>query len=153
MKTNATQRSLKVLRENGWTAHIVEKFLPARGTMKFPRRIDAFGIGDILAFRPPVGPKLTYHHDGGNEHYHDYEKGGIFSIEEGEKLLKSVLPGCIALVQCCPGASHAEHKAKILAIPEFHGWKLAGGRVFLQSWTKKGARGARKTWQMREEEL
>ena len=119
VKTNATQRSLKSLRENGWTAHIVEKFLPARGTMKFPRRIDAFGVGDILAFRPPMQD----------------------------------LPASIALIQCCPGASHAEHKAKILAIPEFHGWKLAGGRVFLQSWAKKGARGARKTWQMREEEL
>jgi hypothetical protein len=120
VKTNATQRSLKVLRENGWTAHIVEKFLPARGTMKFPRRIDAFGVGDILAFREPI---------------------------------EDFSPGQIALVQCCPGASHAEHKAKILAIPEAHGWKKAGGKIFLQSWAKKGARGARKTWQMREEEL
>jgi hypothetical protein len=119
VKTNATQRSLKSLRENGWTAHIVEKFLPARGTMKFPRRIDAFNFGDILVFREPI----------------------------------YALPGAIALVQCCPSASHAEHKAKILAIPEFYGWKKAGGRVFLQSWAKKGPRGARKTWQLREEEL
>ena len=119
MKTNAVQRSLKSLRENGWTCHIVEKFLPARGTMKFPRRIDAYGIGDILACRAPM---------------------------QG-------LGGSIALVQCCPGASHAEHKDKILAIPELKIWKDAGGRVFLQSWAKKGARGEVKRWAMREEEL
>lgn len=119
MKTNATKRSLKVLRENGWSCHIVEKYLPARGTMKFPRRIDAYGIGDILACRAPMGG----------------------------------LPGSIALVQCCPGASHAEHKDKILNIPEFGIWKRAGGRVFLQSWSRKGPRGAKKRWQLREEEL
>lgn len=51
-KTLATQRSLKKLRKEGWTCCIVEKFLPARGSMKFPRRIDAFGIGDILACNP-----------------------------------------------------------------------------------------------------
>lgn len=87
--------------------------------MKFPRRIDAFGVGDILAMRPPI-----------NE-----------------------LPGSIALIQCCPGASHAEHKDKILAIPEFEIWKAAGGRVFLQSWDKRGPRGEKKKWVMREDEL
>ena len=119
MKTNAVQRSLKSLRENGWSCHIVERFLPARGTMKFPRRIDAFGIGDILAMRSPM---------------------------EG-------LLGAIALVQCCPGASHAEHKEKILAIPELQIWKDAGGIVFLQSWSKKGPRGKVKRWELREEQL
>jgi len=119
MKTRATQRSLDHLRRNGWTVHIVEKYLPARGSMKFPRRIDAFGVGDILAMRPPMNG----------------------------------LPGSIALVQCCPGPSHAKHKDKILEIPEFDIWKKAGGRVFLQSWAKKGARGEKKRWTMREEEL
>lgn len=119
MKTNATQRSLGSLRENGWSCHIVEKYLPARGAMKFPRRIDAFNFGDILAMRPPMAG----------------------------------LRGSIALVQCCPGASHAEHKDKILSIPEYYIWKKSGGRVFLQSWAKKGPRGERKHWTLREEEL
>lgn len=123
-KTLATQRSLKSLRDNGWTACIVEKFLPARGDMKFPRRIDAFGFGDILACRPPT-----------------FIAGELL----GEK--------GIALVQCCPGASHAEHKEKILAIPEFHKWKAAGGLVFLQSWAKQGPRGKAKRWTLREEVL
>ncbi len=118
MKTRATQRSLEHLRKNGWTAHIVEKYIK-HPNMVFGKRIDAYGFGDLLACRPPMNG----------------------------------LPGSIALVQCCPGASHAEHKDKILAIPEFDIWKKAGGRVFLQSWMKKGPRGARKTWQLREDEL
>jgi hypothetical protein len=57
MKTSPTARSLAYLRKNGWTACVVEKWLPARGSMKFPRRIDAFGFADILACRTTVdGP-------------------------------------------------------------------------------------------------
>lgn len=123
MKTNATQRSLKYLREQGWTVCIVEKFLPARGTMKFPRRIDAFGFGDILACAP-----ITHENYDGRQ-------------------------SKIALVQSCPGASHAEHKAKILAIPEFQTWKASGGMVLLMSWAKQGPRGKRKMWTVREEQL
>src|SRR6266404_6384359 len=44
-----TSRSLKFLRDSGWIACVVERFLPAYGSMKFPRRIDAFNFGDILA--------------------------------------------------------------------------------------------------------
>lgn len=118
MKTNATQRSLKILRENGWTCHIVEKYIK-HPNMAFGKRIDAYNFGDILVCREPM-----------NGH-----------------------AGSIALVQCCPGTSHAEHKEKILAIHEFYIWRKAGGRVFLQSWSKKGSRGQAKRWAMREEEL
>jgi len=118
VKTRATQRSLELLRKNGWTVHIVEKYIK-HPNMAFGKRIDVYNFGDLLACRPPT---------------------------QG-------LPGSIALVQCCPGASHAEHKDKILGIPEFEIWKAAGGRVFLQSWAKKGARGEKKRWTMREEEL
>lgn len=62
-------------------------------------------------------------------------------------------PAMIALIQTCPGASHAEHKAKILDIPEFRIWKECGGIVMLVSWSKKGPRGERKQWTMREEAL
>ena len=40
-----------MLRKEGWLCASVEKFLTARGTMKFPRRIDVYGFGDILACR------------------------------------------------------------------------------------------------------
>jgi len=123
-----------MLRKNGWTCHIVEKFLPARGSMKFPRRIDCFNIGDILACRPGVIVA-------------DYQ------LTEGSPI--SEMPGSIALIQCFPntGGNFAKHKAKILAIPELETWKAAGGRVFLQGWAKQGPRGEKKKWVMREEEL
>jgi hypothetical protein len=154
MKTNAVQRSLKSLRENGWTCHIVEKFLPARGTMKFPRRIDAFGIGDILACRPPVYEDRCGH-CGVLACYQNMWNGRAWRV----RCLKCGTPtklrwaAMIALVQCCPSASHAEHKDKILAIPELKIWKDAGGRVFLQSWALRGKRGERKRWELREDEL
>jgi hypothetical protein len=50
-KTLATQRTLQVLRDEGWVCCTVERYMNHPG-MKFPRRIDAFGIGDILACHP-----------------------------------------------------------------------------------------------------
>jgi hypothetical protein len=50
-----TQRSLKHMRDNGWTVCVVEKWLPPRGTMKFGRRIDVYGFADLLACRPAIG--------------------------------------------------------------------------------------------------
>lgn len=47
MATKPTQWSLKKLRAEGWTCHIVEKY-----NQFARRRIDAFGFGDILAMRP-----------------------------------------------------------------------------------------------------
>lgn len=120
MASKPTQRSLAYLRKNGWTVCIVEKFLPARGGMPFPRRIDAFGFGDLLACRKDC-----------------------FGLH----------PKQIALVQTTDASSFSKHKAKILAIPEFQKWKAAGGIVLLHGWRKGGARGERKTWQLREEVL
>ena len=49
-----TQRSLKLLRDRGWTACVVEKY------NSFARvRQDAFGFGDILAFHPILGIMLV----------------------------------------------------------------------------------------------
>ena len=128
MKTSPTQRSLAFLRKSGFTACIVEKFLPARGGMKFPRRIDAFGFGDLLACR-------------GNT--------GHVSFRDGP----NSLPSQIVLVQTTTAVHMADHRAKILAIPEFYKWKEAGGLVLLHGWSKKGPRGKRKLWQVREEFL
>ena len=51
-KTKAVQRSLKYLRERGWNAAVVERWLPPRGNMKFGVRQDVWGCGDILACNP-----------------------------------------------------------------------------------------------------
>jgi hypothetical protein len=126
VKTLATQRSLKYLRRLGWTACIVEKWIPPRGNMKFGVRIDAFGFGDLLACSPLAFGR--HPHPGGS----------------------------IALVQTSTLARWNDHKTKILAIPEFQKWKEAGGLVILHGWAfkpKDGVRGARKVWTLREESL
>jgi hypothetical protein len=148
MKTLATQRSLKLLRQNGWTCHIVEKFLPARGSMKFPRRIDAYNFGDILACRPPTYKECRVCEGTGKL---SSSAVRCRSCDATGKVLAG--EAAIALVQCAPGNAHAQHKEKILAIPEFAIWKESGGRVFLQSWALQGPRGQKKIWTMREEEL
>src|SRR5437016_10760365 len=121
MASKPTQRSLKHLRDNGWTVCIVEKFIK-HPNMPFGKRIDAFGIGDLLACRPS-----------------EWVEAGTYRT-----------PGRIALVQCC-STDFAKHKEKILGIPELEEWKDSGGIVLLHSWTKRGPRGKRKTYQLREE--
>jgi hypothetical protein len=56
-------------------------------------------------------------------------------------------------VQVTSGANHAAHKEKILGLKSFAWWKVCGGIALLHSWVKRGARGERKTWQLREERL
>lgn len=45
-----TQRSLKHLRDQGYTAAIVERYLPIPGA---PKRVDLWGMFDIEAISPP----------------------------------------------------------------------------------------------------
>jgi len=110
------QRSLKHLKDNGWTVAIVEKWKKFPG-MKIGVRQDVWGFGDILACR---------------------------SFSE---------PYQIALVQTTDHTSISKHRAKILAIPEFEKWKSAGGLVLLHGWAKRGPRGKRKVWTLKEEVL
>lgn len=48
-----TQRSLKILRDDGWLCDVVERWIPGANIRK-----DLFGIGDILAIKPGERPKL-----------------------------------------------------------------------------------------------
>lgn len=50
MKTSPTQRSLKKLRDEGWTCGITEKWNPFCKI-----RQDLFGFIDVFAMRPTVG--------------------------------------------------------------------------------------------------
>lgn len=49
-----TQRTLKVLRADGWLAGIVERFITAGPNRKFGNRSDLFGVFDIVAVNPQV---------------------------------------------------------------------------------------------------
>ena len=151
-KTNATQRSLKLLRENGWTCHIVEKYIK-HPNMAFGKRIDAFGIGDILACRSPVYSETWRcpQCQGKKEITVDRRKIWCKDCNHTGKMLLG--DAAIALVQCFPDSTFAAHRTKILVIPELAIWKAAGGKVFLQGWALKGQRGKKKRWTVREQEL
>jgi hypothetical protein len=123
-KTHATQRSLRHLEAHGWQCAIVEKWIPARGKMKFGIRRDVWGFGDLLVCRPPV------------------QVNGI-----------QVIPGRTALIQCFPDARFKDHREKMLGTPEIalalNLWKLAGNKVFLHGWRKTKSMG----WILHEEEI
>lgn len=56
-----TQRSLKLLREEGWRCEIVERWNPHTKT-----RHDLFGIADLLAIKPGHMPTLVQTTSGSN---------------------------------------------------------------------------------------
>jgi len=123
-----TQRTLELLRCEGFVACVVEKWIP-----QARRRVDAFGFGDLLA----IGPKSP------------------------DPVLDCFLPPLrradsykgLWLIQCTSGTNHAARVAKIRGIEAADKWCAQGGRIAVVSWTKCGARGKRKTWQPRWEEL
>lgn len=101
-----TQRTLKECKRRGWTAQVVERWVPfAR------RRVDLFGCIDLVALTP----------------------NGILGI------------------QACAGSSHAARLAKANAEPRLSAWRDAGGLFAVWSWAKRGAKGKRKRWALREE--
>ncbi len=104
-----TARSLKDLREMGFTAQVVERWCAFSR-----RRVDLFNIVDIVAMREGVG---------------------------------------VLFVQCCAGASHAARVAKVKAEPRLPAILASGARVEIWSYAKKGARGKRKMWELRREEV
>ncbi len=59
----------------------------------------------------------------------------------------------IVAVQCTSGTNHAARVAKIRSIETAERWLAAGGRIWVVSWSKRGARGARKLWTPRVVEL
>ena len=130
-KTLATQRSLKHLRKMGWQCAIVEKW-QMRPQAAYGVRIDVWGFGDILACRSSL---------------EDKEQGLTYYAKE------------IALVQTFPLASWKDHAEKMQE-PQIkaaiENWKAAGGLVLVHGWAfkpKDGVRGAKKTWQLREEQI
>ena len=68
-----------------------------------------------------------------------------------------VLTGsAIVGVQACAGASHAARRTKMLDAEHLAStglWLASGGVLEIWSWAKRGARGQRKVWTIREEAI
>lgn len=119
-----TQRTLALLRKQGWTAAVVEKWNPHAKV-----RIDMFGCIDIVAIRSQ-SPLVPYSLD--------------LMLGESEGIIG---------IQACAGASHAARAKKAWDQPGLHKWLAAGGKFAVMSWAKRGARGKRKVWTPRVEWL
>lgn len=109
MSATPTARALAELRKMGFTAGVVEKWIP-----QMKRRVDLFGIIDLIAVMPGVG---------------------------------------ILGVQATSGSNHAARIAKANAEPRLKTWLASGGRFEVWSFAKQGARGKRKVWVLRREEI
>jgi hypothetical protein len=59
----------------------------------------------------------------------------------------------ILAIQACAGGDHAKRMAKVLAEPRTKLWLGDGGRFEVWSWSKLGAVGKRKTWQLRTSDV
>lgn len=105
MKTSPTQRSLALLRKQGYLAAIVEKWNPHARI-----RQDMFGCVDLFAIKP------------------------------GERLA----------IQACSAGDVARRVAKIKALRAWRIMLAAGLSVRVWGWGKRGARGKRKVWTLRE---
>jgi len=109
MKTSPTQRSLKLLRSQGYLVAIVEHW---NSYVKI--RQDLWGFADLLAVR-------------------------------GDDCL---------LVQTTSGPNVSARIAKIQAEPKAALWlQSSNRRIVVHGWRKVGARGKRKLWECREEEI
>ncbi len=109
MPTSPTQRSLKHLRDQGYTVAVTERWNP------FARiRQDLFGFIDLLCFK-------------GNE---------------------------ILAVQTTSAANISARVAKIRGIQAASLWlESPTRRIVVQGWAKRGERGKRKVWTVREVEI
>jgi len=52
-------------------------------------------------------------------------------------------------VQTTSTSNMSNRVKKVLATPEYLIWKHAGNQVVVHGWSKKGAKGKRKTWQLK----
>jgi hypothetical protein len=134
-----TQRSLALLRKQGWTCGIVERFNPHVGPHGI--RQDFCGGIDVIAFK---AASITY-------------PSTRVVVVDGREWPSPVaaIEGGILGVQCCAASGLAAHRTKLLAEPRMREWVAAGGWLVIHAWRKTNdrQRGKRKTWKLLEEEL
>lgn len=130
-----TQRTLAECKRRGWTAQVVERRIPFNNVT-----VDLFGCIDIVAIVPALPPKrctcCAY-------------MAGECMCGAWDRDRDSTIIG----IQACAGSSHAARRTKALAEPRLKAWLEAGARFEIWSFSKRGARGKRKTWQLRAESV
>lgn len=75
--------------------------------------------------------------------------GDLLAARPGPEIQQAM----IALVQVTSTGNLMARWKKIAAEPLAQKWKEAGGNILLHGWSKRGPRGKRKVWTLREEIL
>jgi hypothetical protein len=65
----------------------------------------------------------------------------------------AITPNGLLGIQATSGTNHAARAAKARQQPHFAAWLRAGAHFAVWSWARRGGRGKRKTWALREELL
>lgn len=65
----------------------------------------------------------------------------------------ALTPSGVLGIQACAGSSHAARRTKALAEPRLATWLRSGCTFAVWSWSKRGDRGKRKLWALREESV
>lgn len=120
--SSPTARALAECRKRGWVAQVVEQTIPRT----FIKR-DFLGIIDIIAVSQ--GAAGIRHGD------------GAYIVTRGE----------VIGIQVTSGTNHAARIAKAKAEPRLSAWLGAGAIFQVWSYAKRGAKGKRKQWTLREE--
>lgn len=85
------------------------------------------------------------------ERWNSFAKKRVDLFGFGDVL--AIVGRSIVAIQCTTGANHAARRAKILEEPKAAAWLKAGGIIEVWSFEKQGARGKRKVWTCRKEEI
>lgn len=141
-KVSPTARTLAECRKRGWIAQVVEQTIPRT----FIKR-DFLGCIDIIAITPSkvqiASPCCVMHAPYSGESFTCRTCGKTNAVE----------PSRIVGIQATSnnGGNHSARVQKILAEPRASAWLGTGAKIAVWSWAKRGARGKRKTWALREE--
>ena len=121
-----TARTKRYLEKQGCVVEVVEKWIPIAKHPGGGIRRDLFDVIDILCVRPA---RLST-----NVHVEQRSHGLI-------------------AIQSTSGSNHTARVKKALASHKLRLFLMTGNQFEIWSWSKKGARGKRKTWQPRIDTL
>jgi hypothetical protein len=127
-----TARSMKYFRDLGCIVAGVEKTLHMPNA-PFPMKRDCFGFGDLLVVLP-IGCGISL-----------VQVTDISSMSaRRNKIVKGI----------AKDLENPKRVAEAIAARDnARAWLAAGGRIFLHGWGKRGPRGEKKKWVLREEEI
>lgn len=143
--SSPTVRSLKMLRDAGYLAEVVEKWQPFHGSHPMLVTVEAM-LSSWRHAQPstiaPTDGTPGYITKGLELLYEQLSKSHPLSAGVRKDLfgfgdILAVKPGEFLIVQTTAASGQAARRSKIIALPEAGQWLRAGGRIMVHGWRKK----------------